>query len=78
MNITLDFVFENPVDASSPLKARQDLKPGQTEIEIESHRLPGIQNGGTYRVTVIGSDPNTKHEIFRHDQDMVFVMPPGI
>lgn len=76
--ISLMFLFENPVDSRAPLVAEGSLVPGQTEIEIESRKLPAIQNGATYRVTVIGSDPDTAQEIFRHDQYMVFVMPPGI
>lgn len=73
----IDVTYENPVSPSEPLSGVSNLSPGQGRLSLRSEPLPGIKDGATYSVTILGKRSDGI-EVLRHVQPIKFILPPEL
>ncbi len=69
--------FENPLDPKAPLVVTAEIAEAVSSYSVESPPLPAVQNGGVYEVVLVGLSSETREVLFRHVQEVTFVLPPG-
>lgn len=75
--LEINIVYENPVSPDEPLEEASELSPGQERLTLRSEPLPGVRNGATYSVTIVGTNAEGA-QVFRHVQPIKFILPPGL